>query len=427
MDSMHHNPRVHVRWVALLAAAVAPSSCALLSDFEGLTSDGAETVDASDAHHEADAVAEDAGSDAADGASESETDGTSGDVLDALDALDADAPAEEPGVPVLIASCAGNAWALALEGDEVFWTSHNVPTGTALGSAVHKASLGCRSGDCGTELAFFSEVAKLSDIAIDKTWVYFGENRAQGRILRVARAGGEPEVLAKEQAYPYGLAADPSYVYWTGEDAQVKGYLRRAFKTAAQVDGGDALAHTLLAGLDHPGLLAWDEYSAWLFWGSSHALAVHTCYPMTVDAGQDKCQGEKKLTFGAGSQPDAGITAELFKLATDGSHVYWREGLYVHGVPTSGAVRRIDKVGTQGSEVVADGETCLIPRWISLRGQHVYWTAPDGRVYRTSKTPGMPITAINDEPVPGLHSVVALDDAVYVTSWTSCALYRIGL
>lgn len=400
------------RLILLLFAAAIPVSCVVLTDFDGLTPGGsAATGDAGDT---ADA---DAATDVRDAASDrAET-----------DVSDADAPGEEPGVPVLVATCEGKAWALAAEGDEVFWTSHQYPNANPSGSALFKASVGCRSGGCGTELAVFPAHAELSDIAVDASWVYLAEKGQTGRVLRVPRSGGEPEVIAVGQPHAYGLAVDPAYVYWTGGDAPAAGHLRRSLKSPAQTDGGASQPQTLLSGLDQPGLLMADPFSEWLYWGSNTELSIRKCYPMSVDGGQGTCQAVEVVASQPGLQLDAGDQAEVFKLAADGTHVYWRQGLYSKGAWVLGSVRRVAKAGTTDPEVVADGDPCLKPRWISLRGDYVYWTGNDGKAYRASKSGG-PAEPINDlDPIPGLHSVVALDDAVYASSWTSCALYRIAL
>jgi hypothetical protein len=53
-------------------------------------------------------------------------------------------------------------------------------------------------------------------IAIDGTHVYAADN-AGGTIYRIPKEGGEPEVLATDQPYPFDIAVDSEAVYWISE------------------------------------------------------------------------------------------------------------------------------------------------------------------------------------------------------------------
>ena len=425
-------------WTVLVVGVIcAPLSCVLLSDFDALVGDGrlvsdsgASEVDAP----EADAANEDAGLDGApDAPTEASTDSPADDVaLDAIaDAVGEDAFVSTPGLPVLVAAVQGHVWALLADGDDIFWTTDEVVLSDGgLGSAVYRASQGCQGGSCGNMLALASGSTKLTDIAADFEWLYYGEIDT-GRINRVGKLTGEIQTLAEGQQNPLGLAISATYVYWTGYDTATQGYVRRAPKSPIATDASAAAAVPMLENLDRPQFLAADPYGLKLFWGTDTENKIQSCYPIVSDGGAPTCNVK---TLSSGTLEDAGPgNAQILKLAVDSTHVYWREGLWFGSSWTLAAVRRVEKDGNAApdggpSEILAEGAVASRPRWLALDQTYVYWTAGDaGKVYRTTKTPGGAIELVNSVDIPGVHSVVAVDGAVFVSSWASGEIFRIAL
>lgn len=395
-----------------------PLSCVLLSDFGGLTGDGKSVWDSGAPP---------------DGALDGPQDG-SHDAFDDVDAdvSEKDAPVSTPGIPVLVAAVQGHVWALLADGDDIFWTVDEVVLGDGgLGSAVYKASQGCQGASCGTVLAFAADSTRLTDIAADFEWLYYGEIDS-GRIMRVRRQSGEIETLAVGQANPLGLALSASHVYWTGYDTAALGYLRRAPKSPLAPDAGAAAAVPMLEQLAQPQFLAADPFGSKLFWGTDTGSKIQSCFPTVGDGGAPTCN-VKTLSAGTLKDPGTGA-AQLRKLVADSTHVYWREGWKSPTAWTVGAVRRVDKNGNvvpdggAPSQLLAEGAVAYHPRWISLDQTHVYWTVADsGKVYRTTKQPGGAIEVVNSIDIPGVHSVVAVDGAVFASSWVTGEVYRIAL
>lgn len=57
------------------------------------------------------------------------------------------------------------------------------------------------------------DVHTPSDVAVDREWVYWIDHR-EGRVMRVARAGGRPRVFAEHEPGAIAIAVDEEMVYW---------------------------------------------------------------------------------------------------------------------------------------------------------------------------------------------------------------------
>jgi hypothetical protein len=103
---------------------------------------------------------------------------------------------------------------LALSGDDVFWTAHSLFDGepaTVVGTGIE-------GGEVKTLL---TGLAQRPGIAVDGGFVYVAD-RAAGQVLRVPRAGGDPEVLADAQPSPIAVAAIGSALVFTCGDGSVR-------------------------------------------------------------------------------------------------------------------------------------------------------------------------------------------------------------
>jgi CUB/sushi domain-containing protein len=106
------------------------------------------------------------------------------------------------------------AWVFS-NGTNVFWNN----TGTSpsfTDSSLMKMST---SGGPATPLA---TGAVIGAFAVDASYVYYIKRTPSvansGQILRVSQAGGAATPLASGQAFPYAIATDGSYLYWTNGD-----------------------------------------------------------------------------------------------------------------------------------------------------------------------------------------------------------------
>jgi hypothetical protein len=224
---------------------------------------------------------------------------------------------------------------------------------------------------------------KVSWLVIDDHHVYWlndGTERSTGALMRVAKTGGEPQVLAANQAGLRRIAMDDDAIYWISWDREAtSSQLLRLAKT-----GGDA---TLLAvALDTDDTMAIDDQYVYL----------------TAD---DFLVRVPKL--GGPMQVLAPLTGDhLQGIAVDDHQVYfteWRRHLV-------SSVAKID------GETAAFAQTCLPGRLTAADG-YVYWwsSCPDVALFRAS-SPNEPAVPL----VPGEHSVLDVavaSDRVYFTEY----------
>jgi hypothetical protein len=101
---------------------------------------------------------------------------------------------------------------MAIDATSVYWTTCGDPTGGYV-LKVPKA---------GGEVVALATGDRLSGIAVDGTsvyWVAGTSDASSGAIMKVPVSGGTPTTLASRPGSPAHLAVDASYVYWGEEPA----------------------------------------------------------------------------------------------------------------------------------------------------------------------------------------------------------------
>lgn len=177
-------------------------------------------------------------------------------------------------------------------------------------------------------------------IALDDTYVYFGDNSG---VHRVPKAGGSVENLSGNTKTT-SLAVDGTHVYWT-EGAVGGGALRRVLKIGGSDD-------TLVSGsvLDNPyGIAVDDTHVYWTELGSGKARRIAK-------------DGSGSIFDYVPVQP----SYQAGSIAVNSTHVFWSD---TTGSP-DGRIRRVPKTGG----TVEDMALGLFgPGGIQLSPTHIYW------------------------------------------------------
>lgn len=101
--------------------------------------------------------------------------------------------------------------ALALDSNEVFWTTGGTDAPGAADGAVYRLSL-----PAGSPTMVAQSQGAPAGIALSADAVYW-TNHASGEVMRAVRAGGVPEAIASNQVHPRGIAFGGGRVYWVNE------------------------------------------------------------------------------------------------------------------------------------------------------------------------------------------------------------------
>jgi hypothetical protein len=209
-------------------------------------------------------------------------------------------------------------------------------------------------------------------------WVNIGTSQA-GSVMRVAKAGGDPQLLANEPRFPVGLVVDDDAVYWTASGSYAgEGAVMRVTK-------GGGTPVVLATGLSWPSELAQDADS--LYW-------------------RDELSGVERVTKRGGVPsvlvPGATLSSGL---AVGRGRVYFEDF----------AAGTISSVATTGGPVteIAAVPGIDIPFFV-VDGDFVYWHIGSiGSVMQVPITGGTPsvLYPADDE----LRYFAVTPDAVYVT------------
>jgi hypothetical protein len=115
-----------------------------------------------------------------------------------------------------LATASGRAWDVAVAGGEVYWAVTANEAGATGFAGIMKVSAGG-----GTPVLVATSPWYPWWIALDDTYVYWtdaGEpGQDSGAVMRAPRAGGPATVLVVHQSSPAGIAVDDTSIYWTEE------------------------------------------------------------------------------------------------------------------------------------------------------------------------------------------------------------------
>jgi hypothetical protein len=187
-------------------------------------------------------------------------------------------------------------------------------------------------------------------LVLDGDYLYWvnTSNGSHGSVMRIAKTGGKPQVLAAEQISPVGLVVDAHDVYWTNAGiGAATGQVMRVAKT-----GGKSIV--VASGLNWPSDLVGDR--DYLYW-------------------RDDRKGLQRIAKRGGVKPKLLVASETLSgaIAVDDTRVYFNDvggGASFNNV-SFGAILSIPKSGGPISHVAS------LPAWfisiLAVDGDDIYW------------------------------------------------------
>ncbi|MGH7327079.1 MAG: hypothetical protein ACREJX_01890, partial [Polyangiaceae bacterium] len=106
---------------------------------------------------------------------------------------------------------------LPLDGSPATLIAAKSPTAMAFDDAnIYFGSQGAVSTvpKAGGDVVAIAPAENPTGVAVDDAFIYFADDTSTGRIVKVAKSGGTPIVLADNQGAPHAIAVDANYVYW---------------------------------------------------------------------------------------------------------------------------------------------------------------------------------------------------------------------
>jgi hypothetical protein len=233
-------------------------------------------------------------------------------------------------------------------------------------------------------------------------WLVGGDtDDPEGLVMRVAKTGGEPEVVAQGIVLPRDLAVDATDAYFTsaGPWQSVTAVGPRGSVHAVPLAGGPT--RTLASKQWGPTALVLSDTQ--VFWANPGVLEGRT----STVSGAPKRGGAPSTVASGVRNP--------YAIAVNDASVYWVEGgtcTSVNGkpVPADGRIRRASLDG-KGAPVTLVTEVAC-PETLAIDGTRVYWASMEmGTVESVPKTGGARTVIATDQK--GSRYVALAGDAIY--------------
>jgi hypothetical protein len=255
---------------------------------------------------------------------------------------------------------------IVVTGDHVYWTVDGA------GAIVMRAPL---AGGVGNPLVY--DNAGAEGLAVDASFAYYAQPTL-GRVMRVAVAGGAPEVVASKLDFPKFLATDGSSLYWTG--GKIDGRITRL----TLVPG--ASPEILIDGQNNPFAIA--VAGGFVYWTDLADGTILRTLDHLTGLADAAVRTANRLTTGLKGPTDLVLV-----------------GGYAYAPDQAGQIRRVSVDGGD-LELVADAMGR--PYGVATDGLSIYWTTsgPGGAILRAplgANVEGMKVVV--GQPDPGCLAV----------------------
>jgi hypothetical protein len=246
-------------------------------------------------------------------------------------------------------------------------------------------------GGCGDMCAPFTLATGPSfpvALAADATHLYWTTSGGEGAVMRVALAGGPPEMLASNQVWPSAIAVDARSVYWSVENKIMK--MPRAGGPQVELVNGGANSAVALAiqGNDLYFVVSdYADYAAVMkvpraggattvlttdLGGFAHGIAVDNRYVYWANAAHTSNRLVQKAPINGGD-PVTLVSGEHL-----GSGFALRAGeLYYTTFETTDAgtgTATVLRVSIDGGDPTTLATATAQPMALAIDGRRVYWT-----------------------------------------------------
>lgn len=293
--------------------------------------------------------------------------------------------------------------ALAIDGSQLYYAD-------AIAGVV--ASVDIRSG---ARAVLARRLQCPLDLALDATHVYVSLCAERGRVVRIPREGGKPQLVARTHAFPGALALDEERVYWAcigadRDDGLVLAAPKAGGAVALLAEGQNG---PVGIGLDASDVVWIDQYD-WVLTtpktGGARPVVLHRPDEMVEDRIRDgeprpplPERGGMMLLMRDPSPPD------LHRIALRDGYVYWRS---VSGVIAMVGLWDTDRPASSPALLAVDPE---VSSAVALDDEWAYWTdARHNRIRRVRRSGGRPRTIAAKQARP---RALAVDgEAIY---WTT--------
>lgn len=272
-----------------------------------------------------------------------------------------------------------------LDADASIGSGMGSGTGSGMGSGHVDAGTDVETPPLGPVRTLAEGLDVPTQLVLDGDYLYWVNTSSHGSVMRVAKTGGLPQILAAEQVFPVSLVVDAYDVYWTntGIDAAT-GQVMRVAKT-----GGEPVA--VASGLNWPSDLAGD--SDHLYW-------------------RDDYKGLQRIAKHGGVGPELLVASQTLSgaIAIDDTRVYFDE---VSVSASVGAIHAVPKAGGPVAHVAS------LPNWfiptLVVDGDDVYWhNGGVDSLWHAKTTGDVPATAVFGGDFE-MRYIAVTKDALFIT------------